>query len=342
LSLLGSLVLAGALWGAEAGGTRAAPTRPGAAKAKKLPERKFGRVEYVRLAEVARELDLKITQLDRGRKVLLSDGALRAEIEADSREITVNGLRVFLGDPTNDAGGQIYVSQVDYERCLTPLLRPGRGMAARAQPKTIVLDPGHGGNDSGTSANEKVYALDVARRARGLLEAAGYKVVLTREKDEYLELKERSAIANANRADLFVSIHFNALVNNNRTSGVEVYTFAPQNQRSSDAWSPGEKNDIEDFASPVNRFDHWSVALSHAIHRRFVVDLKASDRGKKLMHLGVLRGLACPGVLVECGFLTSTTEARKIATAAYRQDLAEAIAKGVRDYAATLKTAAGR
>jgi N-acetylmuramoyl-L-alanine amidase len=84
---------------------------------------------------------------------------------------------------------------------------------------------------------------------------------------------------------------------------------------------------------PVNRFDHWSVVLAQAIHRRFVVDLDAFDRGKKIAHWGVLRQLNCPGVLIECGFLTSPTEARKIATPAYRQKLAEAIATGIRDYA---------
>jgi N-acetylmuramoyl-L-alanine amidase len=78
------------------------------------------------------------------------------------------------------------------------------------------------------------------------------------------------------------------------------------------------------------------VALAHALHRNFVTDLKAFDRGKKIAHWGVLRGLNCPGVLVECGFLTSEAEARKIATPVYRQKIAEALAEGVREYAAKL------
>ena len=76
-----------------------------------------------------------------------------------------------------------------------------------------------------------------------------------------------------------------------------------------------------------------------AIHRRFVGDIKAYDRGKKLMHLGVLRSLKCPGVLVECGFLTSTAEAAKIATPAYREKLAQSLVRGIRDYAATVEKA---
>lgn len=329
---------------AEAG-TRSAPSRPGvAAPAPAAPPppalsaavtRKIGGREYVSAVEVAARLGLKLTWISRGRSLTLTGPKVRAEIENDTRDVTINGLRVFLGDPVVDAAGQLYVSRVDFERCLTPLLRPGHGVAAHPPLKTIVLDPGHGGRDNGTSALEKTYTLDVARRAKKLLEASGYKVVLTRDADVYLDLQERSAIANANRAGLFVSIHFNAIARDRRTSGVEVFTFAPQFQRSTNAWSPGTGNDTEKDPAPVNRHDHWSVVLAQSIQRRFVVDLKAFDRGRKIAHWGVLRGLNCPGILVECGFLTSAEEARKIATPHYRQHLAEAIANGIRDYAAT-------
>lgn len=343
--------LAGALASAIAGSAPAAsdalprspPSRPAPAPAAVPPsvvaplalKRLRGR-DHVSVADVARRLDLKLTWIDRGRKIVLSGPSVRAEIENDSREATVNGLRIFLGDPVIDAGGQFYVSRVDFERCLTPLLRPGYGLPVLAPPKTIALDPGHGGNDTGTSTHEKIYALDVAHRAKKLLETAGFRVVLTRETDRYVELTERPAIANARRADVFVSIHFNALPRDKKTSGVEIFTFAPRSQRSAGAWSPARKDDHEDIGSPGNQFDHWNVVLAQALHRRFVTDLKTFDRGKKLAHWSVLRPLNCPGVLIECGFLTSEIEARKISTPAYRQLLAEAIAAGVGDYAATL------
>lgn len=306
-----------------------------------LSTRKFGRIEYVKLPDVAKQLGLKLTKYDRGRRVILIGAGVSTEIEADTRDITVNSMRVLLGDPTLDTGGDIYVSRVDYERVLTPLLKPGYGLGSQPVPsaKIIVLDPGHGGRDQGTSKNEKVYALDVAKRAKRLLDAAGYRTILTRDDDTYLTLPERPAVAHARKADLFVSIHFNAIANDRTTSGVEVYTFPPQGQRGTGAWSPLLKSDAEDEASPVNRFDYWSSALAHSIHRRFVGDLKVHDRGKKLMHLGVLRSLKCPGVLVECGFLTSTAEAAKIATPAYREKLAVSLVRGIRDYAATVEKA---
>ena len=327
--------------------SRSTPSRPVAGKpsasasaARDIATRKFGKLDYVKATDVAARLGLKATKYDRGRRVVLAGGSTRAELEADTRDITVNGVRVFLGDKTEDLGGEIYLSRVDYERCLAPLVKPGAGPVGKPLPagRVVVLDPGHGGKDNGTSKYEKVYALDVAARARKLLEAAGFRVVMTRTEDVYLTLAQRPAIAQASKADLFVSIHFNALERDTKTSGVEVYTFPPQNQRGTNAWSPGERNNAEDDDSPVNRYDYWSSALAHAIHRRFVRDLKTFDRGKKLMHLGVLRSLKCPGVLLECGFLTSQTEARKIATAAYRDKLARTLVAGIRDYAATLES----
>jgi N-acetylmuramoyl-L-alanine amidase len=330
--------------GAAESSARALPSRPTArplvastAPAAALPTKKFGALEYVSLPEVAARLGLQIAWIQRGRKVTLTGPTGRAELENDTREITVGNLRVFLGDPVLDARGELYVSRIDFERCLTPLLRPGQGAPTLPPPRTIVLDPGHGGRDNGTSAKEKIFTLDVAQRAKKLLEAAGHRVVLTREADVFLDLPQRGAIANAQRADLFASIHFNALPNDTKTSGVEIFTFAPQFQRSTNSWSVRAVDDAEKEATAVNRYDHWSVVFAQALQRRFVTELGTFDRGKKLAHWGVLRGLNCPGVLIECGFLTSGAEARKIATPAYRQKLAEALAAGIRDYAATVE-----
>lgn len=302
-----------------------------------MPGRKFGSIEYVKLAEGAVRLGLKASMSNRKRTITLSGPNIKAELEADSRDITVNGLRVFLGDKVEDADGHLYVSRVDFERCLTPLLRPGFGVGGLQTPKIVVLDPGHGGRDNGTSINEKVYALDVAKRAKAMLERSGYKVILTRNTDVYVDLLQRPALANLEGADLFVSIHFNAVPRDRQTSGFEIYTFPPQYQRSTKSWSPGEGNDAETEAVAGNRYDHWNVVLAQTLHKRFVGDLKAFDRGKKLYHLAVLRPLNCPGVLLECGFLTSEAEAKKIATPAYRDRLADAIADGIKDYAATVE-----
>lgn len=318
---------------------RAAPTRPTEARPSSDPIRKFGGLEYVQVSRMAQRLGMELSWLERGRRVKLTASGRVAEIEAATRDVSINGLRVFLGNPVVEAKGELFVSRMDYERCITPMLRPGFGVAPLRRPKVIALDPGHGGKDTGTSAHEKTYALDVALRVKKKLETAGYKVVLTRSADTFVELPQRAALANAARADLFVSIHFNALPKDSKTRGVEVYTFPPRNQNSANSWGPGKKPDAESEAANSNAYDHWNVVLAHSIHRQLLDRLKTPDRGKKLMHLAVLRPLKCPGVLVECGFLTSDVEAGKIATPAYRQEIAEALNAGIRGYVKDVEAA---
>lgn len=318
---------------------RTLPARPGnaAPPGAALPTVKIAGIDCISLVRAAEKMGLRVATRERGRAVVITGTGTRAEIQADTRDIRVNGTRVFLGNPVYFQRGQLYVSRIDFTRCLAPLLRPGHGVAVPLPPKLIVLDPGHGGRDHGKintqlGVNEKTFTLDTALRVKKLLEADGYRVVLTRDDDRFLELAQRPAIANRAGADLFISIHFNALAADTRTSGVEVYTFAPQYQRSTSAWMPGQKDDAQPTPEPANQFDYWNSLISHTVHRSFVTKLKASDRGKKLMHLGVLRSLNCPGTLVECGFLSSDVEARKIATPAYRQQIAEALRDGVRQY----------
>jgi N-acetylmuramoyl-L-alanine amidase len=241
----------------------------------------------------------------------------------------------------------LLVSRIDAERLLAPLLAPAGITPPLSTPRVIVLDPGHGGIDPGAEnaalrINEKNSTLDVAQRVKLLLEGAGYKVILTRATDRELskvkatDLALRAEVATRARADLFISIHFNAVASDTRTAGTEVYTFAPQFQRSATSWGAGADNDAERTASPVNRFDPWSALLAHSLHRKMLDSLGTYDRGQKIKHLAVLRPLNCPAVLVECAFLSSTTEAQRVATPLFRQKIAEGIAAGVAAYAAQL------
>lgn len=331
-----------ALCGAER--PRAAPTRPAesgrkvAAAARSASAPKTGGT--VPVLEAAAALGLKFDWKVPGREAVLANHLHRLEIETGSREIEADGLRVFLGEPTSVEDGRLSFSRIDYERCLIPLFKPDAIRGWVPHPKVIVLDPGHGGADNGTQneklgLKEKTFTLDVALRLKRLLEIRGYKVILTRDSDERVDLIDRSLIANRAGADLFLSIHFNSLPNDTRTSGAEVFTFPPQHQRSTNSWGVAH-DDTEDDAAPVNRYDAWSMVLANALHHQVIEDLKVFDRGKKLMHLGVLRGLKCPGALVESGFLSNPEEARKIATPAYRQRIAAALAAGIVDYARVL------
>jgi N-acetylmuramoyl-L-alanine amidase len=234
------------------------------------------------------------------------------------------------------------VSRTDAERLVGPLLAPaGIAGAAPPVPRTIVLDPGHGGQDSGTSnlvmgVFEKTFTLDVAQRLKPMLEARGWQVVLTRTADHFIPLPARPAMAIAAKADLFVSIHFNSVFPDTKTSGTEIYTFPPQFERSTRSWGAGEQDDSESQPDPSNRFDPWNAVLANALHRALLTKLGTFDRGQKIAHYAVLKGLNCPGVLIESAFLSNDAEAQRVATPAFRQEIAEAIANGLDAYAAQL------
>ncbi|MEP6809960.1 MAG: N-acetylmuramoyl-L-alanine amidase [Chthoniobacterales bacterium] len=173
---------------------------------------------------------------------------------------------------------------------------------ALAQGRTVVIDAGHGGFDRGgvprQSIGEKALTLDVAQRLRGLLQSAGYRVVMTRNSDVFVALGQRTAIANSYRGATFISIHFNS-ASRPGANGIETYYY---------------------------RGDSASLAAN--IHRNVVAISPSENRGIRRRGYFVLRRTAIPSVLVECGFLTNPLEGRYALQASYRQKLAEAIARG--------------
>jgi N-acetylmuramoyl-L-alanine amidase len=313
---------------------------------------KIAGIDYVSVNEVGPWLELKGTWTERGRRLTLTDKtnpARKLELEVDSRLAILDGLRIYLGSPTVLNRGQLLLARLDVERSLAAMVRPSSVSSLPPQPKVVALDAGHGGDDPGMQnvrlgLKEKVLALDVVMRAKKLLEAAGYQVVLTRHDDRALfadkrrDLLQRAEIANRAGADLFVSVHFNSLFPDTRTGGTEVYVYTPQHQRSSSGWGAGEDDDTRREAQPVNRYDPWSALLAHHLHREVIADLKTADRGQKTNHYLVLQNLNCPAVLLESVFLSSDAEARSAATPEYRQKIAQAIADGVRGYSTAVRS----
>lgn len=316
-------------------GGRSTPTRP-------LQTVRLAGIDYIEAAGFGARFGLKAERSDDGRKLSLKSVWSSIELEADTREISINGVRVFLGDGVRDYRGELYISRIDAEKLLTPILLPGAGENAVPTVRTILLDPGHGGSDPGMQnrslkLEEKSLTLDTATRLKKLLEQAGYQVVLTRKDDRQLakskkaDLQLRGELTAGKHADLFISLHYNSVENGaDRVTGIEVYSLTPQNQYSHS--DPDREDSSVGVAYSGNRQDHWNSLLAYTLHRELLDGLKASDRGLKRGRLAVLRAATCPAVLVEAGFLSNDTEARKIATPAYRQRIAEAIAEGIRVY----------
>lgn len=300
------------------------------------PVRLFG-ADYVEIEDVAKRLGLSAGWVAPQKKIRLKNAATSIEISSDSVEAWINGFKVFLGEPVVSRNGTLLVGMRDAEQLLRPIVSPGVVHPAPAL-RTIVIDPGHGGDDPGNQNSrlkltEKTFTLDVARRLERLLKAQGFRVVLTRTKDRRLDLDDRTDIARNAKADLFISIHFNAFAES-RVSGTETFILTPRLQRS----SPQPERDTSMLATayPGNKYDHWNAVLGYQMHRQLVQQLKLEDRGLKRFRYRVLCLVDCPAVLVEAAFLSNDAEGRKVATGAYRQRIAEAIATGVKTNASTL------
>jgi len=216
-----------------------------------------------------------------------------------------------------------------------PNAAPRRPAGKAKEPLVVVLDPGHGGQDSGAMCGavlEKDLTLDVALRTELLLRAEGYATVLTRENDRYLSLGERASVANRQKDALFVSIHFNdekaATV-----TGVETYYARQQADSRFDffAWLPFLKRES---AAPVSP---QSESLARFIQAALVERTRALNRGTKSEQFYVIANVRHPAALVEGGFITNKSDVTKLATAEYREQIASAINDGIVRYRQVLR-----
>ena len=288
----------------------------------------------------ARQHGVTLQWLEPGKRFQLKGNGASVEFEVGSREFIINGARAFLGEAIRMPGKKALISRIDAERFVGPMLRPSAAGPAPAL-RIIALDPGHGGRDSGKvnprlKVSEKTLTLDMVNRMKPLLEKQGYRVVLTRTEDRFVELAERAEIADRAGADLFISVHFNSVESGaERVTGVEVFTMTPQHQLSTDQNPDSQASK----ANPGNLYDGWNAVLGHCLHKAMLDDMKVPDRGLKHGRLAVLRLSSCPAALVEAAYLSHPDETRKLMKPAYRQQIAEALADGVSNYARALESA---
>ena len=242
-----------------------------------------------------------------------------------------DGMELWLGFPLQLAGGQPYIHRLDLEKTLEPLA----GVAALDCLKTnqtIVIDPGHGGADSGTSSfiksrYEKEFTLDWALRLARLLVASGRQVWLTRTGDSAVSLSNRLAFAEEHQAGVFVSLHFNSSAPNHEQAGLETYCLTPVGMPSS---VTRRFEDDPALVCPNNAFDAENLQLALRVHESLLQVNGHHDRGvRRARFPAVLRGQDRPAILVEGGYISNPREARQIADPAYRQKLAEAVARGL-------------
>lgn len=221
--------------------------------------------------------------------------------------------------------------------------------------KTILLDPGHGGHDAGAVAAagmaEKEVTLDIGQRLRRLLEEAAFTVLMTREKDETVTLAQRASLAGSSGADVFVSVHVNAL-KTGRMRGVETYYHGPTDEplllqlaslenRESGYSLADFRRLLEGVYLGVKRDESRQLAetiqqeLAGSLHQ---VNPALKNWGVKTAPFLVLVATDVPAVLVEVSCLSNPEEARLLTDPQYRQRVAGALFAGIRTYAAARNT----
>lgn len=219
--------------------------------------------------------------------------------------------------------------------------------------QVIVLDPGHGGKDPGAEGanglQEKHIVLSLAKKLRARIESEfDVKVLLTREDDSFVSLRERTEFANANEADLFISIHTNA-AENKKAHGIEVYYLSEAKNDESRAAQALENSVVEEFEGQEALQDYTqadyvisdliqsaqlieSINLAYKFQNNMILETEARDRGVKSANFFVLRGAFMPAVLLELGFISNKEEGLKLNNDSYQDSLVESMFYGIKSF----------
>jgi N-acetylmuramoyl-L-alanine amidase len=284
--------------------------------------------EYVRLGEWVESAGYAMTWNRKDGQVEVSGTSARLNFTIDSRRAEIAGVTVWLCLPVVNRNGTALISLVDLRSAIEPVLSPHK---SGTPVQTICLDPGHGGRDAGKTEGrhyEKEYTLLLARETEKLLKEQGFKVVMTRNDNQAVDLPERPQYAWRHGADLFVSLHYNAAEATN-VRGVEVFCLAPPGMNSSDEGG-GKLNHPAEIG---NGQDERNALLAYQLQKSITRSLPLEDRGlKRSAHYVVLRMARMPAILIEAGFLTSPTDAPNIYDAAFRNRMARAIVDGILAY----------
>ena len=270
-----------------------------------------------------------------------ADAVLTVVYEGERGEVRVNQL----ADPPRLV--------FDFARPGTPDPRERRQLAAPL--RVMVLDAGHGGHDPGAigpnGLTEKELTLDVTKRVRKLVEERlGVKVLLSRDSDVFIALRDRTSYANRERSDVFVSIHANAH-RQAASEGVEIYFLSSEATDNAARQVAALENSVTSYEKPAaggrgradvvksilwdlaqSEFQTESSHLAETVLDSMTRALRIPNRGVKQAGFYVLGGAAMPAVLIEIGFVTNPREEKKLRDSRYRDEIALAIYEGLAEY----------
>ncbi|MDH7599206.1 MAG: N-acetylmuramoyl-L-alanine amidase [Sedimentisphaerales bacterium] len=269
-----------------------------------------GQDRLIPINDLARELNMSVAEVDKTFVKLKDRKNVVLIFTHHDGRIFVNSKECGPAGPVQQAGGNILVDRGIVSRirgyiASSPVIDTVEQGDGPVGQWTVVLDPGHGGKDPGAISPlgfcEKEVNLQVAQRLAAVLRRMGIRVIMTRDTDVFLELEERAAIANRNKADLFVSIHADSAPS--RTlSGYTIYT----------ARSAGDRS-------------RWAASTIAEAMKATGIE----SNGVRQADYRVLVNTNCPAVLVEVGYISNYYEAARLADPFVQQRLAQAIAEGL-------------
>jgi N-acetylmuramoyl-L-alanine amidase len=297
---------------------------------------------------------VKTATIERKGKIVLMEG---------SRKILVNGSEVELDRPILQSQGAVYVPASFIKSGLARIVESlyVAKPQAQAPPETtnkkftirsVILDPGHGGKDSGAVGvrlhlKERSLTLAVAKKLRDELSSQGINVSMTRDTDVFIPLPKRTEIANRTGVDLFISVHINA----SRTrllNGFECYYLSEatdDNARATEALensslqlgdtavkahSSGVDKALWDLKLTENRRE--SAMLASYICKSVEANMEIKNRGIRTARFFVLKGTRMPAVLLEMGYISNIAEERRMNEGAYWDRMVDAVTKGIVRY----------
>jgi len=280
---------------------------------------------YVYLSDVAKYYGMSLVPRSKGCELRSRYSTLKFTYQ--KRAGVINGVKVSYMNAPFLRGKEPFISEHDFLLFIDPILR--KAALKKTKIKTIMIDPGHGKQDSGASGarfKEKNLVLQIARRLRTLLKAKGYKIVMTRDSDVFPSLRQRTDMCNNINPDLFISIHCNSAGSKN-ADGIETYCLTPSGEASSSSVKP------EQVKLNGNRNDKENARFAYEVQKSLLTRTRANDRGVKFARFFVLKNISAPGVLIETGFLSNRHEENLLGSSAYQQKIAQGIADAVTRYA---------
>lgn len=298
--------------------------------------------------------NLRISQYngDYIRVVLDAPKEFETHVSASSNKVTVSFSKPTLNTPPPPPLVDKTPKPVEKIVVPTAPVESKKPTTARRN-KTIVIDAGHGGKDAGAIGHnkmmEKHLVLEVALTLGKTLSSRGYKVVYTRQKDVFLNLRDRTKIANDNNADLFISLHANAAPNEAKQlsmKGIETFFLSPdRSERSKNVAALENQSDMEEMAfyskeTFLNVFNREKIVLSNkasidiqsgmlgSVKKKYDVE----DGGVREAPFWVLVGATMPSVLIELGYISHPEESMRLFNPQYQKLLVEGMSDGIDKY----------